>query len=89
MPTKSPTPLDRATPHATLPQVRTSFIGREREIEAVLSGSRSAHLVSLIGPGGCGKTRLAQAVAVKAEKEFAAGILWLELAKVTDPLFVA
>jgi predicted ATPase/DNA-binding CsgD family transcriptional regulator len=88
MPTKSPTPLDRATSHATLPQVRTSFIGRAREIEAVLSSLKASRLVSLIGPGGCGKTRLAHAVAVATESQFTDGVCWLELAKVNDPLFV-
>jgi predicted ATPase/DNA-binding NarL/FixJ family response regulator/DNA-binding XRE family transcriptional regulator len=48
-----------AQPHGQLPFGQTSFVGRERELAElaeVLSGSR---LVSLIGPGGAGKTRLA------------------------------
>jgi predicted ATPase/DNA-binding CsgD family transcriptional regulator len=46
-----------------LPVARTSFVGRERELEAVLAALRESTLVNLIGPGGVGKTRLAVVVA--------------------------
>ena len=46
-----------------LPTQHTSFIGREREVAAATRLARSARLVTFVGPGGVGKTRLALAVA--------------------------
>jgi DNA-binding CsgD family transcriptional regulator len=42
-----------------LPAARTSFVGRRRELEQVVAAVGSARLVTLVGPGGVGKTRLA------------------------------
>ena len=63
----------------------TSFVGREREI-AELEGLLGDHrLVTLTGPGGTGKTRLASAVAFEALEGFEDGAWWAELAPVLDP----
>ena len=68
-----------------LPTPLSSFVGREREVAEVrhlLAGSR---LVTLIGPGGIGKTRLAVEVAAGIVDQFADGIVFVALASVRDP----
>ncbi len=74
-----------------LPIQLTSFIGREREmteIKRLLTGTRA---LTLMGPGGCGKTRLALEVAADLllRREFADGVWWVELATLADPALVA
>src|SRR5262249_505910 len=49
----------RLTEETTLPVYRTSFLGRRRELTMVRRLLRQARLVTLVGAGGCGKTRLA------------------------------
>jgi predicted ATPase/DNA-binding CsgD family transcriptional regulator len=65
-----------------VPAHRTSFVGRKRERAAVLAALDGAGLVTLFGPGGVGKTRLAAAVAVEAAPDFAAGGGWVDLVPV-------
>jgi predicted ATPase len=68
----------------------SSFVGREREIAEVVSLVRDqgARLVSLVGPGGTGKTRLALEAAAELVGDFAAGVFWVGLAPVRDPALV-
>src|SRR3954467_7672905 len=73
-----------------LPLELTNFIGREREvaeIERLLGGD--TRLVTLCGPGGCGKTRLALAVAQDLVEEFEDGVRWGALAPLSAPELVA
>src|SRR5215211_2314721 len=67
-------------PDNNLPLELTSFIGREREIAEVkrllLAQNR---LLTLTGPGGCGKTRLALVVAADLLESFEDGAWWVEL----------
>ena len=63
-------------------------MGRGPEITAVLERLRTARVVTLTGPGGCGKTRLALRVAALAEAGFADGARLVELAPLTDPALV-
>jgi predicted ATPase len=71
-----------------LPIPATPFLGRERELDAVVSLIGRTRLLTLTGPGGTGKTRLAlQAVAASAEA-FADGVFWVPLAAVRDPELV-
>jgi non-specific serine/threonine protein kinase len=72
-----------------LPAEVSSLVGRGPQIAAVLDGLRTARVVTLTGPGGCGKTRLALRVATLADGSFADGARLVELASVTDPAFVA
>jgi predicted ATPase len=70
-----------------LPAQLTSLIGREREIQVVCSLLRQpeVRLVTLTGPGGVGKTRLALQVAADLLDEFADGICFVPLAPISDP----
>ena len=74
----------RAAPEAPVPLPATQLIGREREIREVvdLIGADSARLVTLVGPGGVGKTRLALELAGGAIPRFRDGVAWVELAAV-------
>ena len=68
----------------------SSFVGREQEVTEVVSLLRdaAARLVTLAGPGGTGKTRLAIEAAGELVSEFGAGVFWIELAPVRDPALV-
>ena len=76
-------PVRRAT--ASLPTPLTSFVGRETEAAALASALAEHRLVTAIGPGGVGKTRLAIRVARDVADSFPDGIWFLDLVAVTDP----
>jgi len=63
----------------------TSFVGREREVEAVRADLARARLVTLTGPGGSGKTRLSQEAAAGLTGDWPDGVWVAELAPVRDP----
>ena len=67
-----------------LPVQLTSFIGREREIEEVKRLLSSVRLVTLVGPGGSGKTRLALQVAAELLEAYPDGAWLVDLAATTD-----
>jgi predicted ATPase len=79
--------------HASLPMAAPGFIGRERERAAISTDllARDARLVTLVGPGGVGKTRLALQVAhdLQAAGAFADGVHVVELEDVHDASRVA
>ncbi len=72
-----------ATPH-NLPRNLTRFVGRERELQNTLKALQRARLVTLTGVGGCGKTRLALALAESQLAAFPGGIWFIDLAPTTD-----
>ena len=80
-------PVDCERSVAALPAPLSSFVGREREAAAVavLLREPSIHLITLTGPGGVGKTRLALRVARDVEAEFASGVAFVPLSAVRDP----
>jgi predicted ATPase/DNA-binding SARP family transcriptional activator len=67
----------------------SSFVGRDVELEQLDQGVRSSRLVTLIGPGGVGKTRLAIELAARLREQHPGGAWLVELASVTDPEGVA
>ena len=67
-----------------LPAEATSFIGRRRELADVRKKLSAARLVSLVGPGGVGKTRLAIRVATELGRGFRDGTWLVELADIRD-----
>ena len=71
----------------TLPAQPTPFIGREREIAAVRERllDPETRLLTLTGPGGMGKTRLALQVAAAVRDQFPDGVIFVALAVITDP----
>jgi predicted ATPase/class 3 adenylate cyclase len=75
------------SPH-NLPLELTSFVGREKEIEAVDQLMREARLVTLTGSGGVGKTRLAIEIGRRAIPVYSEGVWLVELAPLTDPQLV-
>ena len=70
---------------STLPAQPTQLVGRRRELAELRELVRSSPLVTLTGPGGSGKTRLAVQVAADAVDEFEHGVFWVSLAAVRDP----
>ncbi|HET7339128.1 MAG TPA: LuxR C-terminal-related transcriptional regulator [Candidatus Dormibacteraeota bacterium] len=71
-----------------LPAEPTSFIGRKRELAELRDKLGAARIVSLVGPGGVGKTRLAIKAAGDLARGFRDGAWLIELADVHDPALV-
>ena len=71
-----------------LPPQLTSFIGREREMAEAQKKLTSTKLLSLIGPGGTGKTRIALEIARQQVASFRDGVWLVELAPISDPAFI-
>ncbi|MFF0735075.1 BTAD domain-containing putative transcriptional regulator [Streptomyces chartreusis] len=63
----------------------TSFVGREGDIDAIRGDLAAARLVTLLGPGGAGKTRLSQEAAERVRDGAPDGVWLAELAPVDDP----
>src|SRR5438094_642425 len=75
-------------PSSVLPIPLTRLVGRQAEratLRDLLSANR---LVTLTGPGGSGKTRLALAVAAELTETFADGVAFVDLAPLRDPALV-
>lgn len=73
-----------------LPIQATPFVGREREVGEIveLLGREGVRLVTLTGPGGTGKSRLALQAAAELVENFPHGVFLVALAPITDPQFV-
>jgi len=71
-----------------LPQSVTSFIGRDGVIDEALDLIEGARVLTLVGPGGTGKTRLSIELARHLLGQFPDGVWQVELAPVTDPALV-
>jgi non-specific serine/threonine protein kinase len=77
-----------AARHDNLPLQLTTFVGRERALVELGRLLASARLLTLTGPPGVGKTRLALQVAGEARDEFVDGVWLVELAPLADPALV-
>jgi predicted ATPase len=80
-------PADAAPAFAGLPTPYTRLIGRDDDVDAVLAAvtAADARLVTLVGPGGIGKSRLAIAVADRARDRFPGGVAFVSLENVWEP----
>lgn len=66
----------------------TSLVGREKEVEEIGRLLSTTRLLTLLGPGGVGKTRLANEAANAAASKFTNGVCWVDLASLIDPLLI-
>ena len=80
----------RSLHNVRLPVPATPFLGRDSELEQVagLLGRKDVRLVTLTGPGGTGKTRLALQAAAESSEHYADGVWWVPLAPLSDPALV-
>ncbi len=74
---------------AVLPTPLTPFVGREKEVTELASALAEHRLVTAIGPGGVGKTRLALRVATDVQDRFPGGTWFVDLVSVSDPALLA
>jgi predicted ATPase/class 3 adenylate cyclase len=83
-------PRLRSLYRTNMPLSPTPFLGRGRELREVteLLGREDVRLLTLIGPGGAGKTRLALQGAAEASEGFPDGVWWVPLAPLRDPSLV-
>ncbi|MBV8490860.1 MAG: diguanylate cyclase, partial [Candidatus Eremiobacteraeota bacterium] len=84
----SPVAERRALQHDNLPAVTTSFVGRESEMLAIEAHLRDNRLVTLAGPGGVGKTRLAIEVGKRDGHRYPDGVWFVDLAPLREARFV-
>ena len=76
------------SPPSNLPLQLSSFVGRQKELAEVRRLLENTRLLTLTGPGGCGKTRLALEVAQGLVEGFEDGVWLVELAPLADPTLV-
>ncbi|MFF6998628.1 BTAD domain-containing putative transcriptional regulator [Streptomyces sp. NPDC008313] len=84
-PAPPPGPPPAPPAHGNLRARLTSFVGRESDIGAIRDDLRTARLVTLLGPGGAGKTRLSQEAGETVAELMPGGVWLAELAPVDDP----
>jgi predicted ATPase/DNA-binding CsgD family transcriptional regulator len=82
------TPSAAPVPFAGLPHRWTTFIGREAELGEILDALKGSRMVTLLGPGGIGKTALAQVIAERVAPVFVAGGAFVDLVPVTSGFVV-
>src|SRR5829696_769786 len=84
-------PAVRAIPadHHNIVAARTSFVGRQREVADLGARLSAGRVVTLVGPGGMGKTRLATEIGLRVVPAWPGGVWMVDLASVTDTSRVA
>jgi predicted ATPase/class 3 adenylate cyclase/DNA-binding CsgD family transcriptional regulator len=88
LPTEFPVLRSVERTAGNLPQQLSSLVGREQLVDDVAELVRSHRLVTLVGLGGVGKTRLALEVGAEVAGEFPDGVWMVELASVSDPVSI-
>ncbi|MFE7228001.1 ATP-binding protein [Nocardioides sp. NPDC057577] len=78
-----------ASPHASLPRFATSFVGRDTEVARLRSLLGEHRLVTITGPGGIGKTRLASHVGREVRRAFPDGVRFVGLAGLLSPELIS
>src|ERR1700748_3730427 len=68
-----------------LPSETNEFVGRTAELRQIDELLRDARLVTLVGPGGVGKTRIVLRAASAAAPRYADGVCWVELSALRNP----
>jgi predicted ATPase len=82
-------PPQKTISNTNLPRPTSSFVGRGRDVDEIAALIRDGvRLVTLTGPGGSGKTRLAIETAAELVGTHKAGTFWVELATIRDPALV-
>ena len=77
------------TLHRTnLPIQATPLVGRDRELKEATALLNASRVLTLTGPGGSGKTRLALQLGAELQEEFPDGVFWVPLQAVRDPAVV-
>lgn len=89
LPSKFPPLSVPARAPDNLPRHLSPFVGRRREIAQVIERVNRGRLVTLVGPGGVGKTRLSIEVASRVAGSFPQGVWFVELAPLQDPSLLA
>ena len=82
-------PLETLGARANLPIPLSSFVGRGREVQELRELIGATRLLTLTGPGGTGKTRLALRLAGELTEEFRDGVFFVDLSAITDAALVA
>jgi predicted ATPase/class 3 adenylate cyclase len=81
-------PPPKGVDQTNLPVQPTPFVGRERELAEVLALLDIYRIVTLTGPGGSGKTRLALQAAAESVEQYGDGVWFVSLAGVHDPQLI-
>lgn len=76
-------------PHANLPQRLARMVGRDDDVKNLSARLRDAQLVTIVGPGGVGKTTVAISVAHHVSEAFAGSVLFADLGMLSDPNLAA
>ncbi|WP_415647338.1 ATP-binding protein [Stackebrandtia soli] len=78
----------RPQEESRLPGYATAFVGRQRELADIAGAMGTDRLITVAGPGGVGKTRLARQAATLARSGFRDGVHWVQLAELSDPSLI-
>jgi predicted ATPase/class 3 adenylate cyclase len=89
LPSQFPPPRSLEARSSNLPAELSSFVGREAEMAEIERLLQRSRLVTLTGPGGSGKTRLAIQVASRLLGSFTDGVFFVDLSSISDPTVVA
>jgi predicted ATPase/DNA-binding SARP family transcriptional activator len=87
-PRLTPDPSPPAPPPFHLPHPISSFVGRRQEVLEITGRLATERLVTLTGPGGVGKTRLAIQAGVELREEYPDGVWFVDLAGLAEPALV-